>query len=199
MKSRPQILEPEDLLMTDIASRYLEEVKRQFRGHKRMGEAAMAQLEEKNFSFLLDPESNSIAMLVKHIAGNARSRFTDFLSCDGEKPDRFRDHEFEVSEHTTREEVMRWWEEAWLHVFSAIESLHAEDVERIVTIRQEPHTVMQALNRALAHYAQHIGQIVFLAKHLRSSSWQTLSIPRGKSEDYKTSSPKTHSRGTYTT
>ena len=185
--------------MTDLASHYLEEIKRQLRGHKRMGEAAMAQLEDRDLLAVLDPESNSVAALVKHIAGNARSRFTDFLSSDGEKPDRFRDQEFEVSAKTTREEVLRWWEQAWLHVFSALDALKPEDVQRTVTIRQEPHTVMQALNRALAHFAQHIGQIVFLAKHLRSSQWQTLSIPRGRSEDYKTASPKTHARGTYKT
>jgi hypothetical protein len=183
--------------MTDLASHYLEEIKRQFRGHKRMGEAAMAQLEDKDFFVALDPESNSVAALVKHIRGNARSRFTDFLTSDGEKPDRFRDQEFEVSDKTTREEVMRWWEQAWSCVFSTLDALTPEDVQRIVTIRQEPHTVVQALNRALAHYAQHIGQIVFLAKHLRSSRWQTLSIPRGKSEDYKAVNPKTHDRGTY--
>ena len=185
--------------MTDLSSSYLEEIKRQFRGHQRMGERALAQLEEKDFFVTLDPESNSVATLVKHIAGNARSRFTDFLTSDGEKPDRFRDQEFEVSEKTTREEVMRWWEQAWFHVFSALDSLKPDDVLRTVTIRQEPHTVMQALNRSLAHYAQHIGQIVFLAKHLRSGQWQTLSIPRGKSEEYKAGSPKGFSRGTYDT
>jgi hypothetical protein len=185
--------------MPDLATHYLEEMKRQFRGHKRMGEAAMAQLEDKDFFAALDPESNSVATLVKHIAGNARSRFTDFLTSDGEKPDRFRDQEFEVSAKTTREEVLCWWEQAWQDVFSVLDSLAPEDVQRTVTIRSEPHTVMQALNRALAHYAQHIGQIVFLAKHLRSEQWRTLSIPRGKSEDYKTASPKTHSRGMYKT
>jgi hypothetical protein len=185
--------------MTDLASHYLEEIKRQMRGYKRMGEAAMAQLEDQDFLVALDPESNSVAALVKHIAGNARSRFTDFLTSDGEKPDRFRDQEFELSEKTSREEVLHWWEQAWAHIFSALDALTPEDVQRTVTIRQEPHTVMQALNRALAHYAQHIGQIVFLAKHLRSSHWQSLSIPRGKSEDYKIASPKTHSRGMYKT
>jgi hypothetical protein len=185
--------------MTDLATHYLEEMKRQFRGHKRMGEAAMAQLEEKDFFVTIDPESNSVAVLVKHIAGNARSRFSDFLTSDGEKPDRFRDQEFEISTNTAREEILRWWEQGWSHVFSALDSLQPEDVQRIVTIRQEPHTVMQALNRALAHYAQHVGQIVFLAKHLRSSQWQTLSIPRGKSENYKTESPKSHAQGTYNT
>ena len=183
--------------MLDLAAHYLEEMKRQFRGHKRMGEGAMAQLEDADFFVALDPESNSVAALVKHIAGNARSRFTGFLISDGEKPDRFRDQEFEVSAQTTREEVMRWWEQGWVHVFFALDSLKPEDVQRTLTIRQEPHTVMQALNRSLAHYAQHIGQIVFLAKHLRSSRWQTLSIPRGKSEEYKVGNPKGFSRGTY--
>jgi hypothetical protein len=176
--------------MTEIASYYLEEIKRQFRGHQRMGEKALAQLEEKDFFVTLDPESNSIAALVKHISGNARSRFTDFLTTDGEKADRFRDREFELTGTTTREEVMRWWEQAWSYVFQALDELKPEDVLRTVPIRQEPHTVMQALNRALAHYAQHIGQIVFLAKHLRSSNWQTLSIPRGRSEDFKAVRPK---------
>jgi hypothetical protein len=176
--------------MTDLATHYLEEIKRQFRGHKRMAEAAMTQLEDTDFFVALDPESNSVAALVKHIAGNARSRFTDFLTTDGEKPDRFRDQEFEVSAKTTRGEVLRWWEEGWSHVFSTLDALKPEDMQRTVTIRQEPHTVVQALNRALAHYAQHIGQIVFLAKHLRSTHWQTLSIPRGKSEDYKVAAPK---------
>lgn len=185
--------------MTDLASHYIEEMKRQFRGHKRMAEAAMAQLEDKDFFVALDPGSNSVATLVKHIAGNARSRFTDFLTSDGEKPDRFRDQEFEVSEKTTRDEVMRWWEQGWSHVFATLDSLGAEDVQRTVTIRNEPHTVLQALNRALAHYAQHIGQIVFLAKHVRSSEWKTLSIPRGKSETYKVASPRTHAHGTYKT
>jgi Protein of unknown function (DUF1572) len=183
--------------MTDLASHYLDEIKRQLRGHKRMAESAMAQLTDDELFKQIDPEANSVAIIVKHIAGNARSRFTDFLTSDGEKPDRFRDREFELTSRTTREEVMRWWEEGWACVFAAINSLKPEDVERTVTIRQEPHTVMQALNRALAHYAQHIGQLVFLAKHLRGSQWQTLSIPRGKSEDYKTKNPKGVSRGTY--
>lgn len=183
--------------MIDLASHYLDEIKRQLRGHKRMAESAMAQLSDGDLFQQIDPEANSVAIIVKHIAGNARSRFTDFLSSDGEKPDRFRDREFELTSRTTRDEVMRWWEEGWSVVFAAINSLKPEDLERTVTIRQEPHTVMQALNRALAHYAQHVGQIVFLAKHLRGSQWQTLSIPRGKSEDYKTANPKGVNRGNY--
>ena len=180
--------------MTDLAAHYLEEMKRQFRGHKRMGEAAMAQLEDNQFFLTIDPESNSVAALVKHIAGNARSRFTDFLTSDGEKPDRFRDREFELNARTARADVMKWWEEGWNCVFAAIASLKPEDVMRTVTVRGEPHTVLQAINRQIAHYAHHTGQIVFLAKHLRSSEWKTLSIPRGKSEDYKTAPPKTDQR-----
>jgi Protein of unknown function (DUF1572) len=183
--------------MTDLASSYLDEVRRQLRGHKRMAEAAMAQLDDKSFFATIDAESNSVAVLAKHIAGNARSRFTDFLTTDGEKADRYRDREFEISTTTSRGEVMRWWEEGWATIFGTIDALKPEDVTRTITIRQEPHSVMQALNRALAHYAQHIGQIVFLAKHLRSAEWKTLSIPRGKSEEFKTASPGRASRGTF--
>ena len=171
--------------MTDAATHYLEEARRQLRGHKRMGEGAMAQLRDEDFFVTLDPEANSVAVLVKHLAGNMRSRFTDFLTSDGEKPDRFRDQEFELTSATNRAEVMKWWEQGWACVFAAIDPLQPEDVMRTVTIRGEPHTVLQAINRQIAHYSQHIGQIVFLAKHLRSSEWKTLSIPRGKSEEFK--------------
>ena len=171
--------------MTDAATHYLEEARRQLRGHKRMGEGAMTQLRDEDFFVTLDPEANSVAILVKHLAGNMRSRFTDFLTSDGEKPDRFRDQEFELTPATKRTEVMKWWEEGWACVFAAIDPLQPEDVMRTVTIRGEPHTVLQAINRQIAHYAQHIGQIVFLAKHLRSSEWKTLSIARGKSEEFK--------------
>jgi hypothetical protein len=174
----------------DLASHYLDEARRQMRGYKRMGEGAMAQLGDEDFFVTLDSEANSVAMLVKHLAGNMRSRFTDFLSSDGEKPDRFRDREFEVSGATTRAEVMMWWEEGWACVFGAIDALKPEDVMRTVTIRGEPHTVLQAINRQIAHYAAHVGQIVFLAKHFRSSEWETLSVPRGKSEEFKKVVPK---------
>jgi len=172
--------------MDETAKHYLDEARRQLRGHKRMGEGAMAQLRDEDFFVALDPESNSVAILVKHLVGNMRSRFTDFLTTDGEKPDRFRDREFEITGATTRAEVMKWWAEGWACVFGAIEPLQPKDVMRRITIRGEPHTVLQAINRQIAHYAQHIGQIVFLAKHLRSSEWKTLSIPRGKSEEFKT-------------
>jgi hypothetical protein len=172
-------------MATDAATHYLEEARRQMHGHKRMGEGAMSQLRDEDFFVTLDPESNSVAILVKHLAGNMRSRFTDFLITDGEKPDRFRDREFELTSVTTRADVMKWWEDGWAIVFAAIDPLKPEDVMRSVTIRGEPHTVLQAINRQIAHYAQHVGQIVFLAKHLRSSQWKTLSIPRGKSEEFK--------------
>jgi uncharacterized protein DUF1572 len=179
-------------IMTEIAAHYIEEARRQMRGHKRMGENAMAQLKDEEFFVLLDPEANSVAILVKHLAGNMRSRFTDFLTSDGEKPDRFRDREFEVTPPTTRADVMKWWEDGWACVMRAIDGLKPEDVMRTVTIRGEPHTVLQAVNRQIAHYAQHIGQLVFLAKHLRSSEWRTLSIPRGKSEEFKKVAPKSY-------
>lgn len=178
--------------MTDTATHYLEEARRQMRGHKRMGEAAMGQLRDEDFFVTIDPEANSVAILVKHLAGNMRSRFTDFLTSDGEKPDRFRDHEFEINSETTRADVMKWWEDGWNIVLGTIESLKPGDVMRTVTVRGEPHTVLQAINRQIAHYAQHTGQIVFLAKHLRSSEWKTLSIPRGKSEEFKKAPPKSN-------
>jgi len=179
----------------DLARHYLDEALRQFRGQKCFGEGALAQLQDEEFFCTLDAESNSIAILVKHLAGNMRSRFTDFLTSDGEKPDRHRDQEFEISQTTTRDEVMRWWEEGWKVVLGAIGSLQPDDVMRTVTVRGEPHTVLQAINRQIAHYALHIGQMIFLAKHLRSSSWKTLTIPRGKSADFNARPSKKFDRG----
>lgn len=174
-----------------LAAHYLEEAARQFRGYKRLGEGAMAQLKDEEFFVTLDAEANSIAIIVKHLAGNMRSRFTNLLTSDGEKPDRFRDQEFVLGPETTRADVMQWWDTGWGCVFGAIESLRPEDVGNTVYIRQEAHSVLQALNRQIAHYAQHIGQMVFLAKHLRSAEWKSLSIPRGKSEEFKTVTPRT--------
>lgn len=167
----------------DLATHYLDEAFRQMRGQKRLAEGAMAQLSDEDFFRALDPEANSVAILVKHMAGNMRSRFTGFLTTDGEKPNRHRDQEFVIDEKTARTDVMRWWEDGWATVFGTISSLKPEDVSRTVTVRGEPHSVLQAINRQIAHYAHHSGQIVFLAKHLRGSEWKTLSIPRGKSEE----------------
>jgi Protein of unknown function (DUF1572) len=175
----------------DLAAHYLDEAHRQMRGHKRLAEGAMAQLKDDELFITLDPEANSIAVIVKHMAGNMRSRFTDFLTSDGEKPDRRRDQEFELNPATTtRADLTKWWEEGWARVFATIEGLKPDDVMRKVPIRGEPHTVMQAINRQIAHYAQHTGQIVFMAKHIRGGKWKTLSIPRGKSEDFKMVAPK---------
>jgi len=170
--------------MDSLAAHYIDEARRQFRGHKRLGEGALAQLTDEQLFITLDPESNSVAIVVKHLAGNMRSRFTDFLTTDGEKPDRHRDQEFELTAKTTRTEIMQWWEQGWSCVFAALDSLTPEDVMRTVFVRHEPHTVLQAINRQLAHYAYHVGQIVFLAKHFRSTDWKTLSVPRGKSEEF---------------
>jgi hypothetical protein len=177
-------------MSSDAATHYLEEARRQMRGHKRLAEGAMGQLEDADFFVALDPEANSIAILVKHMTGNMRSRFTDFLTSDGEKPTRFRDQEFESSADATRADVMKTWEAGWACVFAALENLKAVDVMNTVTIRGEEHTVLQAVNRQVAHYAYHTGQILFLAKHLRSNEWKSLSIPRRKSEEYKTVAPK---------
>jgi len=170
--------------MTDVSQHFLDEVRRQLRGHKRLGEGAIAQLEDAELFVALDPESNSVAILVKHLAGNMRSRFTDFLTTDGEKPDRHRDREFGLAATTTRDELMRWWEQGWGCVLAALDSLTPEPLLPTVYIGEEPLTVLRALNRALAHYAFHVGQIVFLAKHLRSQEWKTLSVPRGESEEF---------------
>lgn len=168
--------------MFDPAAAYYDEARRSFRGHKHLAEGAFAQLSDEEFFRVIDPEANSVALIVKHVVGNMRSRFTDFLTTDGEKPDRNRDTEFEMTAGTTRAEVMEWWERGWQLVFGTIDGLRPEDIGRTVTIRGEPHTVLQAINRQVAHYAYHIGQIVFLAKHLKSAAWKSLSIPRGMSQ-----------------
>ncbi len=168
----------------NFAQNYLESAIAEFRYLKKQGDLAMEQLDDDQLFVALDPESNSVAVIVKHLAGNMRSRWMDFLTSDGEKPDRFRDREFIVDANTTRGEVIEWWERGWRYVFDALEPLSPEDVTRTVMIRGEPHTVVQAVNRQLGHYAGHVGQIVFLAKHLKSAEWKTLSVPRGQSEQF---------------
>lgn len=161
------------------AELYLRDVHLQLRKYKEMADKAMAQIDDEHFFATLDAENNSIALNLKHIAGNMRSRWTDFLASDGEKPNRHRDSEFVIEEGDTRERVTALWEDGWRVTFSAIEPLGADDLLRVVTIRGEPHTVMEAINRQLMHYSYHIGQIVLLAKHFAGERWQTLSIPRG--------------------
>ena len=176
--------EPRPVMSENLAQHYLENVIAEFRSLKKLGDRAMEQLDDEQFFVTLDPESNSIAVIVKHLAGNMRSRWVDFLTSDGEKPDRYRDQEFIIDENAKRAEVVELWERGWRHVFDAIEPLRPDDVMRTVTIRHELHTVLQAINRQLGHYAAHVGQIIFLAKHLKSNEWKTLSVPRGQSEQF---------------
>jgi len=166
-------------------SEYLEEAVRQFRGLKKVADRALAQTAPADFFIALDRGSNSIALLVKHLAGNMRSRWTDFLTSDGEKPDRRRDSEFEIEPGDTRESLERRWDEGWRLLFSAIEPLTSEDFRGTVLIRGKPHSVVRAINLQVAHYAYHVGQLIFLAKHFAGSRWETLSIPRGKSEEVR--------------
>jgi hypothetical protein len=147
-------------------------------------EQALNQVSDQDFFRILGPESNSIAIIVKHIAGNMRSRWRDFLVSDGEKPDRFRDTEFEIESDDSREALMIRWENGWKMLFDAIESLGSDDLKKTITIRGEPHTVIEAINRQLCHYAYHAGQIAYLARHYAGDKWETLSIPKGKSEEF---------------
>ena len=166
------------------ANEYVEEVTRQFRGLKKTADRALAQVSDADFFAALDPESNSLALIVKHMAGNMRSRWTDFLTSDGEKPDRHRDSEFALEDGDTREDLMRRWEDGWALTFSAIGPISTEDLHRTIEIRGQPHSILKAINRQVAHYAYHVGQLVFLAKHFAGSRWETLSIARGKSEEF---------------
>src|SRR5271157_6578515 len=170
--------------MSDFRALYIDEVFRSLRGHKRLADGAIAQLSDEQFFATPDPESNSVAIIIKHLAGNMRSRFTNFLTTDGEKPDRNRDREFVMHNGAEREELLTSWEQNWQLVFETLNSLHPDDLERTVTVRGEPHSVLQAINRQVAHYAYHVGQIVFLAKHLQGVEWKTLSVPKGQSEQY---------------
>jgi Protein of unknown function (DUF1572) len=156
---------------------------RELRSLKRAAERAIAQLTDEQFFALLDPESNSIAVLVKHLAGNMRSRWSEFLTSDGEKPYRRRDDEFCIEPADTRAALLERWEQGWKILLGTLESLGPGDLERTVTIRTEPYSVVGAVQRSLSHYSDHIGQIILLAKHFAGAQWQTLSIPRGKSEE----------------
>jgi uncharacterized damage-inducible protein DinB len=168
-----------------LSTSYLQDSIGLFRYYKKLGDRALAQCPDEALFITLDGESNSIAIIVKHLSGNMRSRWLDFLTTDGEKPDRNRDTEFETPP-STRAELIKQWERGWQYVFDALEPLTEADLTRTVTIRTEPHSVMQAINRQVAHYAHHVGQILFLAKHLtftKTGKWESLSVPRGKSAD----------------
>jgi hypothetical protein len=154
-----------------------------FRHYKRLADNAIAQCPDDKLCAEIDPQSNSVAIIVKHMTGNMRSRWTDFLTTDGEKPDRHRDSEFEAPAKT-RAELVAMWESGWKLVFDALTPLTEADLSKTVTIRTEPHSVMQAINRQTAHYSYHIGQIVYLARHFAGSQWKTLTIPRNKSREF---------------
>ena len=169
---------------TSLAAAYLRDIVRGFRMYKEMGERAIAQVgSDADLNHELDRDSNSIAVIVKHIAGNFRSRYRDFLTSDGEKPDRNRDSEFEIDGNASREQVLRWWNEGWLVALQAIESLSPDDLDRTIRIRGEEFLVLEALNRSVTHTAYHVGQIVYLARHFASPNWKSLSIPKGRSAD----------------
>jgi hypothetical protein len=170
-------------MVLKFTTSYIEDALAIFRQYKQLGEKAIAQVADEQLFATLDEESNSIAIIVKHITGNMRSRWTDFLTSDGEKPTRNRDSEF-VDPPDTREALLREWEQGWSCVFSALEPLTDADLPRTVTIRGEAHSVMQAINRQLAHYPMHIGQIILLAKHYAGPHWQTLSVARNRSAEF---------------
>ena len=177
---------------TSLGTIVLEDTVLTFQRQKELAERAMAQIDDDQFFRAIDAESNSVAVIVKHVGGNLRSRWTDFLTTDGEKPDRDRDNEFVVADPADRAAIMATWVSGWETLFSTFATLRPTDLASTVSIRGEQMTAVAAMHRSLAHVSQHVGQIVFLAKHLRSSSWKTLSIPRGQSGDWLTAPPARH-------
>ena len=168
----------------DIGRLYLEDAVRQLQKYKALADKAMAQVADTDLFRAPDPESNSIAVVVKHIAGNMRSRWTDFLTTDGEKPDRDRDTEFELGIADTADRLRERWEDGWKLLLDALADLRPADLARSVPIRGEPHTVLQAIQRQLTHYAYHVGQMVYVARHYAGPRWKSLSIPKGKSREF---------------
>lgn len=166
-----------------IGKEYLSNAIQEFRNLKKLAEKAMAQLEPNDYHWQPDKESNSIAIIIKHLRGNMISRWTDFLTTDGEKPDRNRDDEF-IDDIDPVESLMSEWERGWDCLFNTLSGLKGEDLLKTVFIRGEPHSVIKAMNRQISHYSNHVGQIVYISKHLKTDSWKSLSIPRGKSADY---------------
>ena len=167
-----------------ITRQYLDDAIASFRGYKKLAEKALDQITDEEFFASIDAESNSVAVIMKHLAGNMLSRWSDFLTTDGEKPDRNRDLEFVIEPQTTRSSLLAYWEKGWSCLFAALEPLQAEDFDKKVLIRGKEHSIVQAINRQLTHYAYHIGQIVFLAKHFRSAEWKSLSIPKNRSAEF---------------
>ncbi|MCU0240565.1 MAG: DUF1572 domain-containing protein [Pyrinomonadaceae bacterium] len=170
-------------MTNQIIENYLSDAIQSFRNYKKLADKAIAQVSDEDFFRQIDAESNSIAIIIKHIAGNQISRWTDFLTTDGEKDFRNRDSEF-ISENETRESLLGFWERGWKCLFDALESLSVDDFSKTITIRGQAHTICEAINRQLTHYPMHIGQIIFLAKHFSSADWQTLSVPKNKSAQF---------------
>jgi len=166
--------------MNSIGANYLASVTERFAAYKRLGEKAIAQVYDSGLTRPLDPNGNSIAVLVKHLSGNMRSRWTGFLTTDGEKPDRDREAEFRASAQTTRVQVLDWWDDGWACLFEALAALRPADLTRRVTIRGQPYTALEAINWQVMHYAYHVGQIVMLARHLAGPKWKSLSLPLGR-------------------
>jgi hypothetical protein len=166
----------------DVRSVYLKNLVGTYRLYRSLGDRAIAQVRvDADLHRMIDPDSNSIAIIVKHVAGNLRSRFRDFLTSDGEKPDRNREGEFDVPDLVARDEILKWWDEGWTIAMASIEALTPEDLDRTIHIRGEASLVVEALNRSVTHTAYHVGQIVYLARHLAWPDWKSLSIPKGKS------------------
>jgi hypothetical protein len=172
-------------LDSTVGAAYLKDVIRQYRLYKGYVDKALPCVADADLHKELDANSNSIAVIVKHIAGNLRSRFRDFLTADGEKPDRHRDTEFEMPDRASRDEILKWWDEAWRILFGSIEALTPEDLGRTITIRGEGYLVIEALNRSIAHTASHVGQIVYLARHFAGDGWRSLTIAKGGSANIK--------------
>ena len=173
----------------DFREAHLNDIRRTYRNYKTLGDRAIAQVGDVDLHTLIDADANSIAIIVKHVAGNLRSRFTGFLTADGEKPTRNRDDEFEMPDQTSREQLLQWWEASWAIVLRELDALTPSDLDGTVYIRKEAFLVVEALNRSVTHTAYHVGQIVFLAKHFAGPRWTSLSIPKNKSAE--------HTQGTF--
>jgi len=169
------------MTVDDFRAAYLRDIARTYRNYKALGERAIAQVTDDDLHKVLDPESNSIAIIARHLAGNLISRFTDFLTTDGEKPSRNRDAEFEMPEFVSRAQVLESWEAGWAAALTAIDALTPGDLDQTIFIRAEPFLVVESLNRLATHAAYHVGQIVFLAKHFAGPKWTSLSIPKNQS------------------
>jgi hypothetical protein len=168
-----------------VGAAYLTDVVRQYKMYKGYADTALPRVPDQDLHTELDANSNSIAVIMKHISGNLRSRFRDFLTADGEKPDRHRDTEFEMPDRASRAEIVKAWEDAWGILFGSIEALKPDDLGRHITIRGEQYLVIEALNRSIAHTASHVGQIVYLSRHFAGDSWTSLTIPKGQSANIK--------------